>query len=187
MCKFFSFRSDGAGKYYYLNKKQRVELREKGKEDNADSHSFISEYYGFKGKDDDLLNKYEYNPFTKDFTIDNIVSSKMDDSLAAKQWVENLDFDTIIVPLETFDFKKHWELFIDDSLAVWCKTEKAANDFLKYCANQGMTWFSGNELNSHNNWETYKENTYYVEGICFGEIDNCYGSGRRTVIFEEIQ
>lgn len=95
MCNLFSFRSDGAGKFYYLNAEQRKKVLANG--DNPDSHTYIAEYYGFKGKDEDMLNAYEYNPITKEFLIDRMPNK--DDSKLAKEWVEALDFKTIVPKL----------------------------------------------------------------------------------------
>ena len=95
MCDFFSFRSDGAGKFYYLNSEQRKEVLKK--RENPDSHTYIAEYYGFKGKDEDMLNAYEYNPLIKNFKIDRMLNK--DDSNAAREWVESLNFKTIVPEL----------------------------------------------------------------------------------------
>jgi hypothetical protein len=91
MCKFFSVRSDGAGKVYYLNAEQRAEARKNG--NNPDSHTFIAEYYGFKGNDEDMLNAYEYNFATKELVVDRMLNK--DDSILVKSFIESLDEKSI--------------------------------------------------------------------------------------------
>lgn len=98
MCNFFSFCSDGNGKYYYFNWKQRQKLlKNNPKNYSVDSHTSIADFYGFEGIKEDKLNKYEYNPLTGDFNKDKI--STTDDSRDAEKWVKKLNFKTIIKPL----------------------------------------------------------------------------------------
>ena len=73
MCKFFSFVSNGRGKYFYFDEKQREEL--KTSDYSIDSHTSIIKYYKKKGliankKDiESQFNKYEFIPNFKDQTI----------------------------------------------------------------------------------------------------------------------
>jgi hypothetical protein len=101
MCKFFSLISDGNGKEYYFNWEQRQAILRKEPEFNmvesADSHSSISSYYGFTGEKADKVNKYEYNPLTKEFTVDQINTTN--DSCIIKKFCRNVDFKTIVKPL----------------------------------------------------------------------------------------
>ena len=97
MCKFFSFNSDKEGKFYYFDWKLRQQIL-KGKLDyEVDSHTSIADYFGFKGVLEDKLNKYEYNPLTREFTIDQINTTN--DSVKAEKWVRDLDFSKIVKPL----------------------------------------------------------------------------------------
>ena len=98
MCNFFSLVSDPINnKILYFD----WELRKKclsGKLDyKPDSHTSIADYFGYKGKDEDILNKYEYNPLTKKFVIDQINSTN--DSKKVEQFCNNLDFKKIVKPL----------------------------------------------------------------------------------------
>jgi len=94
MCQFFSFVSDGKTKYMYFDH----ELREKclsGKLNyDPDSHTSIADYYGYKGDKEDNLNKYEYNPLTGKFRVDQL--NTVDDSKEAKKFVKSLDFKEIV-------------------------------------------------------------------------------------------
>jgi len=101
MCKFFSFDSDGKGKFYYFDWKLRKQIINKsGKlamDYEADSHTSIADYFGFKAEKEDELNKYEYNPLTKDFVIDQINTTN--DSKQAEKWANRLDFSKVVKPL----------------------------------------------------------------------------------------
>ena len=98
MCQFFSLCSDGNGKVYYFNWQQRKDiLAGKIKVASADSHTSIAAFYEFKGAKEDTLNKYEYNPLTKVFTVD--VMNTTDDSKQVEHDVNAWDFKTIIEPL----------------------------------------------------------------------------------------
>ena len=96
MCNFFSFLSNGDGKYYYMNWEQRVRYEE----GNADSHSEIVAFLRKEGMNLDLdkLNKFEYNPFSKVFLVDQI-NAEFDDKEFAEKWVRKLNFKKIVEPL----------------------------------------------------------------------------------------
>lgn len=94
MCQFFSFVTDGQGGRYYLN----WDYRKSHFLQDCDSHSIIADVHGFKGKLLDTLNKYEYNPLTKEFTVDQI-NNEVDDRFQAEEWVRELDFKNVIEPL----------------------------------------------------------------------------------------
>jgi hypothetical protein len=100
MCKFFSFLSDGRGSYYYCDWETRKKITSgELKTYGTDSHTSIAHLSGFSAEQEDGLNKYEYNPFTKEFTIDQI--NTKDDSKDAEGWVRSLDF-SLVCPLVTF-------------------------------------------------------------------------------------
>ena len=95
MCNFFSFVTDPVGhpaEYYHFDWEYRKAHLD---DDGADSHSHICAHFAL---DEDRCNKYEFNPLTKAFTIDQI-NSKRDDSEAAEKWANRLDFKTIAEPL----------------------------------------------------------------------------------------
>ena len=96
MCKFMSVVSNPVdGKIYFFDEKIRKEL--KGNNPNNyqyDSHTSVADYFGFRGKDEDRLNKYEYCPFMKRFTVDQINGD--DDSAKAEKFCREYNFDKII-------------------------------------------------------------------------------------------
>jgi len=95
MCNFFSFVTDPINhpaEYYFLDWEYRKANLEA---DDADSHSHICAHFKL---DEDVCNKYEFNPLTKRFVIDQINSDR-DDSEAAKKWANRLDFKTVVEPL----------------------------------------------------------------------------------------
>ena len=102
MCKFFSFISDGSGKFYYFNDDQRKLILKNELKSNGwivtepDSHSSIARFY-FRNGVEDSMNKYEFNPITRSFVIDQI--NTKDDSVLARDFVMNLDFRSIVAEL----------------------------------------------------------------------------------------
>ena len=95
MCNFFSFVTDPVNhpaEYYYFDWEYRKAHME---EDGADSHSHICAHFKL---DEDACNKYEFNPLTKAFTVDQI-NSERDDSEASEKWANRLDFKSIVEPL----------------------------------------------------------------------------------------
>ena len=97
MCEFFSCVSDGKGKIMYFDWELRKKILNKELDYEPDSHTSIADYFGYKGKKEDKLNKYEYNPLTKKFTIDQL--NIKDDSKQVETFCNKLDFKTIIAPL----------------------------------------------------------------------------------------
>ena len=95
MCKFFSFVTDPINhpaEYYCFDWEYR---KANLKANDADSHSHICKTFNLR---EDECNKYEFDPLTKRFVIDQINSEK-DDSEAAEKWANRLDFKTIVEPL----------------------------------------------------------------------------------------
>ena len=98
MCKFFSLVSNGDGKPLYFDAKLRKQVLKKELNYEPDSHTSIADYFGFKGKKEDKLNKYEYNPLTKVFQIDQKNNPK-DDSKDIETFCKELDFKLIVPEL----------------------------------------------------------------------------------------
>jgi hypothetical protein len=100
MCKFFSFLSDGHGSYIYADWNLRKKIL-KGdikydSNQGPDSHSWLAKHFVKNGAED-KYNKYEYNPLTKVFTIDQINGEN--DSLSAEKWCNEIDWKRIVKPL----------------------------------------------------------------------------------------
>ena len=95
MCNFFSFVTDPVhhpAEYYYFNWDYRKANLD---DDGADSHSHICAHFRL---DEDECNKYEFNPLTGSFVVDQNTSER-DDSDAAEKWARRLDFKTVVEPL----------------------------------------------------------------------------------------
>ena len=95
MCQFFSFCTEPeghGGKRYYFDWTYRAAHLA---DDNMDSHSFICKHYELN---EDVCNKYEFNPLTKVFNVD-MINSLVDDRIQAEDWVNRLDFKRVIDPL----------------------------------------------------------------------------------------
>ena len=97
MCKFFSLISDGKGKIFYFDWPVRERIIKRELSYEFDSHTSIADYYGFKGAAEDKMNKYEFNPLTKKFTVDQLNTS--DDSKSVKKQCMKLDFAKIVPAL----------------------------------------------------------------------------------------
>ena len=93
MCNFFSFCTDGVGGRYYFDWESRI--ADTKCKYYHDSHASIAKYHKLN---EDKLNKYEYNPITKVFTVDQI-NNQDDDRIPAEVWVRSLNFKNIIEPL----------------------------------------------------------------------------------------
>jgi hypothetical protein len=94
MCDFFSIVSDGKGKAYYFDWKIRKQILAGKLNYEHDSHTSIADYYGFSGKKEDKLNKFEFNPITKEFKTDQL--NVTDDSEKIKKLCMSLDWKSII-------------------------------------------------------------------------------------------
>ena len=106
MCNFFSFVTDPINhpaEYYFFDWVYRKANLE---DDGVDSHSHICAYYKLN---EDKCNKYEFNPLTKAFTVDQINSNR-DDSEAAEKWANRQDFKKIVEPLIIKPIVKPFEL-----------------------------------------------------------------------------
>jgi len=122
MCQFFSFVTDPINhpaEYYFFDWEYRKADLD---DDGVDSHSHICAYYKLN---EDKCNKYEYNPLTKRFEIDQI-NSERDDSKAAEKWAQRLDFKTIIEPLIIKPIVNPFELpaveHVTDEQIDWLKS-----------------------------------------------------------------
>lgn len=55
-----------------------------------------------------------------------------------------------------------WDRFKNGKIAVHCDTEEKANDFLKECNKQGITWTDGDKTTKMNCWIWYEKDTSYA-------------------------
>ena len=83
MCNFFSFNSDGNGKFFYFdaNHRRSEELRNSSLE--FDSHTSIATLFLKENHADDKMNKFEFSNGT--FKIDQL--NVTDDSKLAKEFI----------------------------------------------------------------------------------------------------
>jgi len=128
MCNFFSFVTDPINhpaEYYFFDWVYR-----KANLDGVDSHSHICSHFRLS---EDMCNKYEYNPLTKAFTIDQI-NSKRDDSEAAEKWAKRQDFKTIVEPLIIKPIVNPFELpaveRVTDEQIDWLKSWASVRDLV---------------------------------------------------------
>ena len=99
MCNFFSVVSDPKtrGIMYFRAAIRKDIIAGESKYTDTDSHTSIADFFGYKGKDEDQLNKYEYNPLTEEFTVDQI--NGKDDSKRVEKFCRGLDYKTIVPEL----------------------------------------------------------------------------------------
>ena len=88
MCEFFSFCSDGRGKFFYFKPTDIKKIRKEGNKEQYDFNSHAS-VAAFNKLNEDKLNKYEYNPFKEEFKIDHINAYRSDEK-SAEKWVKEL-------------------------------------------------------------------------------------------------
>jgi hypothetical protein len=115
MCDTFSFLGDGHGNYKYLD----WEYRKTQLDENCDSHTNILTVHKVPAKLHHLWSKYEYNPLTRKFTVDEGVDGH--DHESAEAWANTLDFKRIIEPLIikpiVHPFKVHRHKVTDKDIA----------------------------------------------------------------------
>jgi hypothetical protein len=133
MCNFFSFVTDPVNhpaEYYYFDWEYR---KAHLNDDGVDSHSHICAYYLLN---EDRCNKYEYNPLTKAFTVDQINSNR-DDSEAAEKWAKRQDFKEIVEPLIIKPIVKPFEL---------PKVEQVTDEQIGWLKEWASVWASVRDL-----------------------------------------
>ena len=94
MCKFFSFVGDGYGNYLYSDWSIRRDIIDNKGDVDPDSHTYILTNNKIPPKLQYRWSKYEFNPLTKEFTVDEGVEGH--DHEAAQNWAEHLDFKQIV-------------------------------------------------------------------------------------------
>ena len=94
MCQFFSFVTFNR-KPYCLDWDARKRCLSGELNFDPDSHASIALYHEMN---EDKCNKYEYNPLTGVFKVDQI-NAKKDDSRDAERWVRRLDWTGIVPAL----------------------------------------------------------------------------------------
>ena len=141
MCQFFSFVTDPVhhpAEYYHFDWEYRKAHLD---DDGVDSHSHICAHFKL---DEDVCNKYEFNPLTKRFVIDQINSDR-DDSEAAKKWANRLDFKTVVEPLIVKPIVNPLELpeveRVTDEQIDWLKSWASV-----WGADWGAAWASARAL-----------------------------------------
>jgi hypothetical protein len=128
MCNFFSFVTDPINhpaEYYFFDWEYRKSHLDDG---GVDSHSHICAYYELN---EDRCNKYEFNPLTKRFVVDQI-NAERDDSRAAEKWANRLDFKTVVEPLIIKPIVNPFELpaveRVTDEQIDWLKSWDSVGD-----------------------------------------------------------
>ena len=82
MCKFFSCVSNGKGTVKFFDIKDIVEQMSIGNPKGylCNRHTSICQFYGINSREEDLWNKWEYDPFKKHLSLDSRPLGVADDS-----------------------------------------------------------------------------------------------------------
>ena len=108
MCEFFSCVTTGSSKLYYFDWPLRQKCLSGELDYSPDSHASIASYFKL---DEDKCNKYEYNPMTKLFEIDQL-NARRDDSKSVEKKLRALDFSAIVpqvkfeMPVNPFEIRR---------------------------------------------------------------------------------
>ena len=168
MCRFYSFLTDEKGNRYAMNHQARLDIRN-GKSDlRADSHASIAELWNI---DEDECNKYEFNPLTRELTLDMQNLSFNDKKLIdidelmdeVKEAVPELIIKPIINPLKDIKFEgeitdeiigmvKEWSK-VRDSVenSVWGFVWNSARDSVRDSVGNSV-WYSVRDSVGNSIW-----------------------------------
>lgn len=95
MCNFFSLLSNGCGKIYYFDYSIRKEIIKGNLNYETDSHTSIVDCFKLN---EDVLNKWEYNPLTQELKLDQLNCYRKDEKQVLEK-CRNLDFKKIVPEL----------------------------------------------------------------------------------------
>ena len=79
--------------------------------------------------------------------------------------------------------------FKNDEIAINCRTEEEAIEFLTYLDSKGLKWQNGDNLTGETCWKTYDEDTCYVlspKGIEFSPVDFYLGIGYYIIPYSRV-
>lgn len=80
----------------------------------------------------------------------------------------------------------NWKEFKKGNVAVWCKTEELAKDFLSECDKKGIEWSDGNSTTRFTHYSVYGGKICYTHhrsfGLCHGSKE--YFQNKHTNIIE---
>ena len=115
-------------------------------DDGVDSHSHICAHFKLN---EDRCNKYEFNPLTKAFTVDQINSNR-DDREVAEKWVNRLDFKTIVEPLIIKPIVNPFELpaveRVTDEQIDWLKSWASVWNSVRNSVGNSVRYSLGNSV-----------------------------------------
>lgn len=88
------------------------------------------------------------------------------DDYTANDNCEILEWNDYMKNVNKNNKKFNWKRFKKkNKIAVHCKTEEEANDFCKKMNEHGLKWALGASYLDENHWNTYKEDTCYINGM----------------------
>ena len=169
MCNFFSFVTDPVNhpaEYYHFDWEYR---KAHLNDDGVDSHSHICAYYLLN---EDRCNKYEFNPLTRKFVIDQVNSGR-NDSEAAEKWANRQDFKEIVEPLIIKPIVKPFELpkveQVTDEQIGWLK-EWASVWALVGASVRDLVWSSVRDLVGASVWDSVGSSIWALVGASVRDL-----------------
>ena len=163
MCNFFSFVTDPINhpaEYYYFDWGYRKAHLD---DDGVDSHSHICAHFKLN---EDVCNKYEYNPLTGEFIVDQI-NSERDDREVAEKWANRLDFKTIVEPLIVKPIVNPLELpkveQVTDEQIGWLKEWAWVRDLVGASV-RDLVWASVRDLVGASVWDSVGSSVWALVG-----------------------
>ena len=135
MCNFYSFLTDEKGNRYAMGHKIRLDIRS-GKSDlREDSHASIAVSHHI---DEDKCNKYEFNPLTRELTLDTNNLGFNDSELInideligdVKEAVPELVIKPIVHPFKDVKFDGEITEDIVGLIREWSKVCDSVRDFI---------------------------------------------------------
>ena len=150
MCKFFSFVTEPenhGGQRFYFD----WNYRKDNLSDSNDSHSTICSHFSLQ---EDVCNKYEYNPLLFTFEVDQI-NSRVDDRIQAEDWVRKLDLKKVVEPLIIKPIVNPFELPLVD------KPTKAQIALLKkWDSVRASVWDSVGDSVRDSAWDSVRDSVW---------------------------
>jgi hypothetical protein len=82
----------------------------------------------------------------------------------------------------------NYNKIIQPNNVVRCETEEQANELLRWANSKGLTWSSGKNYLSENQWEFYgKDTCYCLKDGLFSDKDYYENEGYRVLSFKEVK
>ena len=95
--------------------------------------------------------------------------------------------------MEYFEVEKDMEKFLNNKIAVNCRTKEDARDFLNFLASEHqMMWQDGEEISEKTRtyWHNHENETCYAKirnGLGYGNLNGCKRNDYKVLIYKSIK